>query len=321
MKLVLLFSATVILVFSTRCHAVDVLIPGRVSVIRPGKLAKFVSKSAVEVSLPAPGSTEDPTIGGASLRFLDVFMNAEVAFDLHQSGWRGLGQPPGSKGYLYRGRNDIEDSDPKGTCRVVVLKGRSIKAVCRGELVALVTPLLGSEGVTIGIPAGTASRRYCADFGGEDLRNDATVLKRKNAPVPIECVELVGPCINQPSTGPFRTCGNTAPACHGTCPLGQSCWTRANGNDCECKPDVPTSCGDTGTVAGEDTCGGACPAGESCALIDVMIVPPLIPVTCACMPAATTVCTEFWAAGVGECPQGLCCEPRDLIVGEIFTCQ
>lgn len=177
--------------------AADVPIPGRVTVVKSGKLAKLVSKAATPFPLPAPGSAEDPTQSGAVLRFFDTNFpgGGSIAFTLDQSGWKGLGSPAGSKGYKYRGKDDVTDSDPKGTCRVVLLKEKVIKAVCKGTAITLTTPFSGTEGVTLGLPAGSvSSTRYCAGLGGEEVKNNAKLMKRKHASAPASCpeVSLVG---------------------------------------------------------------------------------------------------------------------------------
>lgn len=177
--------------------AADVEIPGKVAVLKPGKLAKLVSKATTPFPLPAPGSAEDPTVAGAELHFFDTNLPGagSISFTLDESGWKGLGNPPGSKGFKYKGKEDVTDPDPKGTCKIVLLKEKVIKAVCKGAAVALTTPFSGTEGVTLGLPAGSvASTRYCAELGGEEVKNDAKLMKRKNAPAPGSCpeVSLVG---------------------------------------------------------------------------------------------------------------------------------
>lgn len=174
--------------------AADVPIPGKVSVVKAGKLAKLVSKATTPFPLPIPGSAEDPTVSGAQLDLFDTdFPGAgSVTFTLDKSGWTGLGNPAGSKGYKYKGKDDVIDPDPKGTCKSVLLKENVIKAVCKGTAVTLTTPFSGTEGVILGLPAGSvASTRYCAEVGGVEVKNDAKLMKRKDAPAPGSCPEAV----------------------------------------------------------------------------------------------------------------------------------
>lgn len=171
--------------------AVDVAIPAKVGVVKPGKMAKVVSKAPAGFALPAPGSSEDPTLGGAELTFFDADFGGagRVTFSLGATGWSGLGNPAGSKGYKYKGGVD----SPAGACSVVLLKSTVIKAVCKGAAVTLAPPFAGALGVHLGLPVGTAALRYCAALGGSEAKNDATQLKRKDAPAPGACVEVPEP--------------------------------------------------------------------------------------------------------------------------------
>ena len=162
--------------------AADILIPGKIMVIKPGKIAKFVSKG----SFPAPA--DDPTVAGANLHIFDTVPPGagDVTYPLPAGSWSGLGNPPGAKGFKYKGSG----------CKVVLLKPTVIKAVCK-ESVPFVTPFQGPAGITL--TAGTASA-YCAEFGGEEKKNDAKLTKRKNAPAPSQCAQ-VGPAPTATATG------------------------------------------------------------------------------------------------------------------------
>ena len=167
----------------------DMPISAKVTVVKPGKLAKLVSKSDTGFTLPAPGSAEDPTLHGATLTFFDtdLFGAGSASFTLDASGWAGLGQPAGQKGYRYKGQDDLSG----GACASVLIKGSVIKAVCKGAEVTLTPPFANTEGVLLGMPAGTASSlRYCAELGGTEKKNDAKVMKRADASAPATCPEL-----------------------------------------------------------------------------------------------------------------------------------
>ena len=94
--------AAVILVPISIARATDVMTPGRVSIIKPGKLAKFVAKPVTPAlfSLPAPNSAGDPTTAGAgggagSLQVFDTVLvgAGENTYALPAAGWKGLGNP------------------------------------------------------------------------------------------------------------------------------------------------------------------------------------------------------------------------------------
>jgi hypothetical protein len=280
----------------------DVTISGKVAVVKPQTLAKFVSKSGPSpFPLPASGSPQDPTVGGAVLRIFDTDDPGagDVTFLLDASGWDGLGTPAGSAGYKYRGKDDAVDPDPKGTCPVILLKENVIKAVCKSPAVALTTPFAASEGIRLGLPAGTAALRYCATFGGDEKRNNETLTKRKNAAAPLECAG---------APQDRRPCGDTALACHGTCPPGETCTQNPVGpGACECAPEVVTPCADTGGFPMPGLCGGTCPDGLSCATIYFDI--GSFEVDCACVPSDAVACAESSAPACGgTCPTGLSCQ-------------
>lgn len=180
--------ACVLLYFSTAAiGAIEIPIPGKVTVVKPGKIAKLVSKSPSAVVLPSPGSPEDPTIAGAVLSFFDTVEPGagSVTFALDASGWKGLGNPAGSKGYKYKGKDDT--ADPAAPCKIVLLKEKVIKALCQGTAVTLQPPFAGTEGVTLDIVAGMTTTEYCAELEGEEIKNTDVLMKRKNAPAPAVC--------------------------------------------------------------------------------------------------------------------------------------
>lgn len=171
-------------------RALDIAIPAKVGVIKPGKLAKLVAKDAGGFTLPPPGAAGDPTISGAQLTLFDTaFGGAGIMLEtLDASGWTGLGNPAGSKGYKYKSKDD----DDGGPCSVVLVKATVIKAVCKGPAVILAPPFGAALAAQLALPAGTTSAalRYCAELGGSEAKNTATLLKRKDAPPPADCALL-----------------------------------------------------------------------------------------------------------------------------------
>jgi hypothetical protein len=168
--------------------ALDIAIPAKVAAVKSGKIAKFVAKNAAGFALPAPGGIDDPTVAGAQLSFFDteMFAGGSASFALGAAGWKGLGNPAGSKGYKYKGA-----ADGGGPCSVVLLKEKVIKAVCKGSAVTLTPPFGATLGINLGIPAGTVvARRYCAELGGTEAKNDEKGLKRTDAAAPAACAAL-----------------------------------------------------------------------------------------------------------------------------------
>jgi hypothetical protein len=155
------------------------LLPGRTALVRDQALAQFVARADGSFTMPSV----DVVAQGGSIRFFDTATTA--GDDTYQlpagSRWRGLGNPAGSKGYRYRGAGDAADP-----CKIVLIKERIIKATCKGDGVTLRPPFAGNVGIVLSLGVGITDR-YCAQFGGDEVRNDATLTKRRNAPAPGSC--------------------------------------------------------------------------------------------------------------------------------------
>jgi hypothetical protein len=204
------------------------LIPGRIGIIKPTALAKFVAKPATGDTFAPPNG--NPLTSGGSLRILDTSPGAgDNTYNLPVGGWKGLGNPAGSKGFKYEGAGSA--SDP---CRVVLLKPTVIKGVCKGTGIALTTPFAGEVGIILSLGA---TDQYCASFGGDEVKNDGTLTKRKNAPAPADCPT---PPTTSTSTSTSSTTSTTAPC---SAQVGGFCWyIGASAEDCN------TTCGDQGRV-------------------------------------------------------------------------
>jgi hypothetical protein len=161
----------------------DVLIPGRIGRVATlksgGILVKVSAKPLAGDTFPLPSG--NPLLVGGSLRVFDTAATAgDNTYDLPAPlGWKGLGKPPGSVGYKYQGAGTAGDP-----CKVVLVKNKLIKAVCRGVGVTLTPPFTGDVGVVLSV--GTTDR-YCARFGGDEVTNTAEGTKRRNAPAPPAC--------------------------------------------------------------------------------------------------------------------------------------
>ena len=154
----------------------DSLVAGKLVAVKPGTLVKFLAKGTFAL----PTAANDPTLAGASLAVFDTAYGGagRTTFTLAAAGWRGLGNPAGSAGYRYKG-------GPADPCRVVLLKPTLLKAICKGSAITLAPPFGGEVGAVL--TAGSASKRYCASFAGTEVKNDAALAKRKDAPAPAAC--------------------------------------------------------------------------------------------------------------------------------------
>jgi len=152
-------------------------VPGTSLALRvtPGgtRMKLLFRAGATPFTLPSPPIA--PPLEGATLAVADAGAGgAGQVFQLPAAGWKGLGSPPGSKGYRYKGGEGDDCSRAK-------LTASRFSARCRGDAVAL--PAAGAVDVEL---VSGASKRYCASFGGEEKRNDAAKLKRVKAP-PAPC--------------------------------------------------------------------------------------------------------------------------------------
>jgi len=153
---------------------------GRSAVIRPGQIVRVAAKPLAGTAFELPAPASNPTTEGGNVRFFDTLTGAgAVTYALQPVGWKGLGSPPGSRGYRYKG----SFADP---CRSVLIKPTQVKAVCKGAAVTLSPPFAGELGVLL-TAGSTIVKRYCLAFGGETKENMTDVFVRKNAPAPPAC--------------------------------------------------------------------------------------------------------------------------------------
>lgn len=170
-------------------------VPGKKLLVRE-KLGDPASRKIVavleEVTLPAPGSANDPTIAGGTALLASPVTGESATFSLPPGAfWRGLGQPPGEKGYVY--------SDPRGTngpCKKLkLIEGKIGKLTCVGKTgsipFSLDEPSQGTLALSIQLGAAPFE---CGIFGGtvsKDIGFDAPspigIFKAKAAPMVGSC--------------------------------------------------------------------------------------------------------------------------------------
>ena len=198
----------------------DELMPGRIVLIRTGIIAKFVAKATTVFDLP--DGTNSPASEGATLSIFDTGGAAANTYALPSAGWTGLGSPAGAKGWKYKGAGSMGDP-----CRVVLVKEKVVKAVCKGAGVQLATPFGGDAGIVLAV--GTDTKNYCARFGGTVIRNDGTQLKRKTAPAPAACPSASNPTTTSTvATSSTTVLGSSTT----TSVLGSSTTTSTIGGPC-----------------------------------------------------------------------------------------
>jgi hypothetical protein len=198
-------AAAVALLCSGPANAADITIPGKIHIIKEAKLTKMVSKPVVLHPIPAPGGAADPTITGGSVSVFDTVGGDGLSSSLPSGQWTGLGSPAGSKGYKYKGAGTIGDP-----CKVVLVKEKVIKFVCKDDQ-DLNPPLDGESGIILSLGADN----YCTEFGGTTIKNQAGLLKRKDAPAPGGCSVVATTSSTTSSTSSTTSSTAPAPCCNG----------------------------------------------------------------------------------------------------------
>jgi len=178
---------------ATRALAVpDVLMPCKTLSVKMDKLDpnaatfKLLCKPESGIFSIPFGLNSPLTNGfGATIYVRDLVSSLEAGRSLPSSNWRGLGEPPGIDGYRYNEHGNFLG------CRSLRLDTGRLKLKCGISVPLGILPADGELGFllhfhTAGAPG--TELELCAQVGGEEIRNDEVILKRKDAPAPTECV-------------------------------------------------------------------------------------------------------------------------------------
>jgi hypothetical protein len=177
------------------------LIPGKIAIVKPTKLAKLVAKPISPSLFPLPSAN----VTTATVQFFDTLTPGnEDTYAASAGTWTGLGNPAGSKGWKYKGTKTAGDP-----CVVILFKEKVIKAVCKGADVTVDGVIAGDLGIVITTNADT----YCASFGGTTVKNQVGLVKRKSAPAPLSCPSPAVATTTSTSTSTTTT--SSIPACCG----------------------------------------------------------------------------------------------------------
>jgi cysteine-rich repeat protein len=217
-------------------HAADVPLPGKLLLIKNTKVTKVIAKSSgTPFPVPGFGGPTDPTANPSSILVDDLGGAGELTeSDLATGSWRALGNPAGSKGYVYTNAAAGAGSDP---VKKIVLKPNVIKVIAKDD-----GTLDGPVGGAVEMFLSLGTDTYCARFGGTSVKNVGGLVRRKDAPAPADCSVPPPPvCGNGVAEAPSEECddGGTSPGdgCDATCQLEAT-------NPAVCA-GVPTSPGTT----------------------------------------------------------------------------
>ena len=165
----------------------DSLVPCSSITIRPGKVSgigarlRLTCRDAAGLDLPNEPDN-DPTLEGGALRVFDLGGNGgDDTYDLPAANWKRIPANPLNPLRGYRYRAPVTPTDP---CKVVLVREKSIKAVCKNQAMTLTPPFSGDAAIVLTV--GTDSKRYCGQLGGTTLFNMGK-LWRRNAPAPAAC--------------------------------------------------------------------------------------------------------------------------------------
>jgi cysteine-rich repeat protein len=114
------------------------------------------------------GGAGDPTQAGGTLVVRNPATGEEVRIALPAPGWAGLGNPSGSKGWLYK---DLGMAS--GPCKVVVAKpGTLLRAVCLGSQIGFTLDESGGQGSLAATLAIGADPPQCVAFASPRVIED-----------------------------------------------------------------------------------------------------------------------------------------------------
>jgi hypothetical protein len=167
--------------------ATDIPIPGKIAIIKAGKLAKLVAKPVGAFTIPGIGSAGDPVMNGGDVTFYDTGTVGAILTDTLSAGtWSGLGSPAGAKGWKYSNTS----APSGGAVKLIIMKTAVIKILAKASG-TVDGPLAGELGISL--ETGTDNR--CAELGGTSVKDEPGLIKKKDAPAPGSCPPIPLPFI------------------------------------------------------------------------------------------------------------------------------
>lgn len=141
------------------------------------KLAVVTGDALFET--PLPGSVDDPSLAGATLELSNPVTGETAQLFLPPGDkWKGLGQPDGMSGYLYRDKRG-----ENGPCKYLLVQHRGalkLKCVGKNGLIPFTLDEPSQESLTVTLQLGGAIV-HCMSFGGEVRKNTAATGGRTGA--------------------------------------------------------------------------------------------------------------------------------------------
>jgi len=127
---------------------------------------RIVGTLRTPVVSPPAGSAGDPTLSGGVVRLRNPLSLETAPLPLPASGWAGLGNPPGVRGYQY-----VDTTGANGPCKRLRVKHGLIKVNCQGSGIPFTLDEPSQGLLTLSVQLGSSDAQ-CATFGGS-VRSDA----------------------------------------------------------------------------------------------------------------------------------------------------
>ncbi len=154
----------------------------------PAKRKLILQSKDPLLGVPAPESVGDPTLVGMKLTVLNPVTLESDVFVLPASGWKGLGNPRGAKGYSYKDAKLLN-----GPCKTASLKQKSLKLTCQGAQIGFSLDEASQGVLAFELATGDDLDLQCLEFGGTVQKDTPAVgggkgqFKAKDAPPPALC--------------------------------------------------------------------------------------------------------------------------------------
>jgi len=159
----------------------------KISLIKPGSLYKIVSKPTTTGTFTLPAGDVSAQGGGVTVTANGGTLECTLAAQAYDGieGWKGLGNPKGSKGWKYLNKL-APTAGTAGACKLVLIKEKVIKVLGEGTDDLVVRGRGDNSEVTLQLDAGSDS--YCALATPPHFKEvEGSLLKMKDEPAPADC--------------------------------------------------------------------------------------------------------------------------------------